>query len=71
MLPPELLPRKLAAMARALERPVPPTTLAVMLCALIAGREQAIRPDPVYCTALALRRKIGIFSIRRMGRPER
>jgi hypothetical protein len=66
MMPPELLPEKLVQMARTLGRPVPATTMTIVLCALIARREQVLEPDPTMSTALALRRKIGIFSIRRM-----
>lgn len=43
------------------------TAQALIIYALTAGGEYESQEVPVACTALALRRKHGIFSIRRMG----
>ena len=40
---------------------------ALIVYALVAGREYEPQENPAACTALALRRKHGIFSIRSMS----
>jgi hypothetical protein len=43
------------------------TAQILIIYSLVAGREADLQETPAACTALTIRRKQGIFSIRKMG----